>query len=1163
MFTAQNFLNQDEEEKFKAGRVLPHEEIALKIIFSRQDKFMAGYDRFMNSFRHLRGAPPRLSPRKDNVQALYFSANIWKLPPPARARAGIFFIMPERVPAPAGPDGTRIYTYRKNINHDFGSGAFACGQRKTPPAGAIIVKPSQAKNILRPGDAARHCRYILRLPPAQRGPDKNTENMCDDADIFADDLVFRAARGGCDDPTYWTMKEKSEKAGARHQWRLIVALPNNFVAADFARFAEAFDEKTAAWQLSYVLAVHAKKSAKTGAAPNQHAHILISDRNAEETATGYIFDGQKNRALARPGMVRELRQICADSINIALEARDAALRVTAESYAARGRHRLQAKHLGSRAHQIELRGGITEVGDHNRALAFDERLAILPKLQEKIIAKTMRERGKSANQSLRRILVDHARESCKLAIFNWNMAELLKQQRRMLQHQQQKDPSILAATGLLENYVSKRRSSMVVVYRFRRQTLAQSVAAQKMREQAQAERKQKILEKLLQKPLLTQNLSQQALMSPKVVATPSNHLPPISVAKAPAPVAHVIQPQPSATQPQRAAIQTHSDHGSNANTPSNLPQLQVALFQLYLVNQLWKAQNSKSDESEFDAANKVLVEKRATLWRQHDEENAHTLQTLLVDRDPRIVAKLMGSVSQRPCSFLELDQLFKNYIKPTETTFLCGLFDYLNTSLAHWQRIDRDTQAQILVDQLHKKQRESWLKTLKNQKATSHKLAKDAIIQLREYWSPALMDALDQLLPGIGEPITKCLYSPTLTSNNIAALVQTLQKQQNSPQLFRTAIQTMTPLLREKRTHPITKLARSVIARVKYLEEERLNLVSSYEVKVKDALTAPADHHQRNAASRSLTIESQGGLLETMSLLGIGSDPHFGRPAVFDSLDWFSRSISSDVPDRILHDKAKELFRYLYELDDIWRAAEIPGEQEWKRIFISELETKIASIEQHFPKQQATTWQSWQAIKAGASVDLSIMCAFDPPSKIAALKEKLDAKLKYESGLEVRQALKQARDATDHLYNIVEQKARAKAVEIFVSGAAHNWQDSYQTMTYHWPRKSPKTFDQALDKAQKCAEQVKALSEKSDFGRRWFTEYGQNVVGQLLEVKIMIDWKYRDWSEAMCKVNAQATTPVQAKEMPVSRRTGTSLGPENRDRYRPIAERLREQKERL
>jgi hypothetical protein len=1153
MLTTRDLLSLEEEEKFRAGRILADEEIALKTIFSRQDKFTAGYDQFMKSFRNLRGAPRRLSPRENNVQALYFSANIWKLPPPARARAGVFFVMPERAPAPTGAGSARIYTYRKNINHDYGSGAYACGQRKTPPQGAIIVKPSPAKNILRSGDAARHCRYILRLPPVPRGPDKNTENMPDDTDIFADDLVFRASRGGCDDPIYWTMKEKHEKAGARHQWRLMVALPNNFCHADFARFAEAFDEKTAAWQLGYVLAVHAKRTVLTGTAPNSHAHILLSDRNAIETPTGYIFDAQKNRALARAGMVRELRQVCADSINIALGARGAALRVTAESYAARGLHRPQAKHLGSRAHQIELRGGITEVGRHNRALAFDERLSFLPVIQEKIIAKTMRKRGHQASNSLRRVIADDVEVACELAIFNWNMAELLKQYRHVLRQQQQQDPSAIAAAGLLENYVLKRRSSMVVVCRVRSQTLAQAVAAQKMREQAQAERKQKILEKLSQKPLLTQNLSQQALTSPKPVASPFNRPPTISAITATATGAKVIQQQPSLAELPRTTTPIHSHQGNDANTP----QLQAALFHLYLINRAWQAQNSKIDESAFDAARKAQTEKRAALWQQHDKAHLRTLQALPVGSHPRIVAALTGPIIQRPRSFLELDQLLKQCIKPTETAFLCRLFDYLNTSLLHWQRIEKDHKAQVLTEQLRKEQQESWTKKREEQHEASHKLIKDAINQLHEGWSSALEKTLDQQLPDISTTIIKCFDSINITSKRTTAIIDALKKCPQATQILEAAKKSMLPLMNEASTGSIIDLARSVTIQTQLIEDEKQKLASTYEARIKIILTAQANPHQRDAAPMSLTIDSQGALLEAMRLLSIGSDPHFGRPTVFDSLNWFSRSIPAPVVDSALHSEAKKLYLYLDDVDTVWRNAHFPDAQAWRHSLTNELKDEIASIEQLLPQQQAKTWISWQAIKPMSDGELSIRHLLEIGEKNATPTTIFDSKSNREHQTAATQILKDARDAAINLQNIFEKKARAKAVDAYINRTNHDWYKLHLKMTDSWSRKSEQEFDRALDKAQKCAARVKDLSQKTNYGRSWFAEDGEHVITQICEIKSVIDWKYRDWSEATCKATTRAATQTQVPQASVARPASNSSSHEKAERYIPWAERQR------
>jgi hypothetical protein len=1160
MFTIQNFLSPEEKEKFRAGRILADEEIALKMIFSRQDKFTASFNRVFNSFRHLRGAPPRLSPRRNNVQALYFSANIWKLPPPTRARAGVFFVMPERAPAPTGAGGTRTYTYRKNINHDFGSGAFACGQRKAPPTGAIIVKPSPAKNILRQGDAARHCRYILRLPPVPRGPDKNTENICDEADIFADDLIFRAARGDCDDPTYWTMKEKCEKAGARHQWRLMVALPNNFGPTDFSRFAKAFDKKTAAWSLSYVLAVHAKKSVQTGAAPNLHAHILLSDRNALATPTGYVFDTQKNRALARAGMVRELRQVCADSINIALEARGAALRLTAESYAERGIVRPQGKHLGSRAHQIEQRGGITEAGKHNRALAFDERLSFLPVIHEKIIAKTMRKHGRPAHPALRKLLERHATEACKLAIFNWNMVELVKQHRRVLLHFKRQDQSALAANKQLEIHTSKRRSSKIRAQRHRSRRIPKAIAIQIARQDA----RQKVQDQKTQnlRPTLKQGLHSLPLQPMAKPHLPVNSPLPSKVTT-PVPIVQTIV-QPPLT-PERLRISTPTAGQQKNTSPKalNPAQLHAALLKLHLIDRLWRAQKSIMDESPFDAARKVLGAGYIAQWQKHDAVHLRTLQTLLVGSHPQIIAALTGPAGQRVRSPSELDQLLKRYIKPTETACLPQLFDYLNTSLTHWQRIDRNRQVQIFVEQLRDKQQENWTKTLKAQKAASHKLTKDAILQLRDYWSPAFIGALDQLLPGIGEPMTKCLHSPTLTSKDIAALVQALQKQQKALELFKTAIQFVAPFLKEKRWHRLAKLARSALAREKYFEEERLNLTTSYEAKLKEALTTLEETRPSDAVQASLTIDSQGALLEAMTLLGIGSDPYFGRPAVFEALSWFSRSIPPATVDLALHIEAKKLYSDLHDLDTIWRAAQLPDEQTWRQTFANELTSKIADLDDLVPKQQANAWQSWQAIKPTIGLDLSTMSLFDTAENIAVLKQALDAKARIERELGAKKALEQARDETGHLQNIIEQKARAKAVDTYVNRMDYNWREFYKTKIYHWTRKSEQEFDRALDETQKCAARVQALSEKTDYGRKWFAEDGQHVIAQLCEIRDIQDWKYRDWSEAMCKATAKAPTQEQATVVAVSRPANNSFGQENIDRYRPIAERLREQKERL
>jgi hypothetical protein len=94
--------------------------------------------------------------------------------------------------------------------------------------------------------------------------------------------------------------------------------------------------------------------------------------------------------------------------------------------------------------------------------------------------------------------------------------------------------------------------------------------------------------------------------------------------------------------------------------------------------------------------------------------------------------------------------------------------------------------------------------------------------------------------------------------------------------------------------------------------------------------------------------------------------------------------------------------------------------------------------------------------------------------------------------------------------------------------------------TDSWPRKSGQEFDRALDEAQKYAARVKDLSQKTNYGRSWFAEDGQHVITQICEIKSVIDWKYRDWSEATCKATTRAATQTQVPQTSVARPANNS-----------------------
>jgi len=168
-----------------------------------------------------------------------------------------------------------------------------------------------------------------------------------------------------------------------------IALTKEFVFDNFVKFGLCAD-----------IAIHVGKYDKSRKPANieavnerkdnPHAHIIITTRPVD--CNGFCKTKDQFRYMNSRAFLRELRKNWADLQNREFERRGLEVRVSHESYAARGIELEPTKHLGPAVMYLEQKGIRTERGDEYRAIIERNRI-------REIVRKKPRERDRKLERS--------------------------------------------------------------------------------------------------------------------------------------------------------------------------------------------------------------------------------------------------------------------------------------------------------------------------------------------------------------------------------------------------------------------------------------------------------------------------------------------------------------------------------------------------------------------------------------------------------------------------------------------------------------------------------------------------------------------------------------------------------------------------------------------
>jgi hypothetical protein len=375
-------LNEADEERFKAGRIIGTEEQMVRAIFGKNDPVSRWIKNYIDMglvrqwFPRPVGGATTYAMWKargaDGIRASYSGggsnsdgkSTVLHIRCDSIARAttrqpsGLYVIGPRAAGPPVPGAKWQAKQPWRSATGLTGRGFWKLPRdaslASVPPAYRQVVAMAQKRGN-GAGLAARYCDYIRR-PGAEEEPELSAE-------------LISPAIAAEDD--FWTLVEKGARSDGRTQYRMVASLPSDEALGPQGRrdIVRAFaaghlDPHALPWEA----AVHVPGG--TGDPRNFHVHLIYHDRPRWRAEDGtFVPDRCKAAATRSRSWIKALRAGWYACVNEALERVGLEARYDARRYDDRPEALVAEVHLGKEAAALEARGLPTAAGIHNASAA--------------------------------------------------------------------------------------------------------------------------------------------------------------------------------------------------------------------------------------------------------------------------------------------------------------------------------------------------------------------------------------------------------------------------------------------------------------------------------------------------------------------------------------------------------------------------------------------------------------------------------------------------------------------------------------------------------------------------------------------------------------------------------------------------------------------------